>query len=465
MMPESFNPQFYLAVENTSDFLKVYREASENPEPLRAAVAQLLGLDEFEILALPSLRFQVHHSHLPSDAKPMIEARSDWYDVALARLVVAFRIADPSARVKFLKALQNATNPNISPNLPIYPLDHWCAGPPPDSAFLDRAAARALIHASALPADPSNDPVNVVVVDQGIGRPPGTGGGWDVDFRDFGLPIQAANTPSRHGFMMARNILNLAGGARLFDFPIIPAAIGSPATFLAFAYAAFEVMRVWIAFIRRFPGFRGPWVIVNAWGVLDRRWEDGLPLPNRYSDNKDHYFNRLIADFAGEQNDLIFAAGNCGQFCPDRRCGPRDIGPSRSIHGANSLPDVLTIGAVRSDTKWIGGSSQGPGTLKDFKPDLCAPSYFIEDLDPSDLNSGSSAACALAAGIVAGLRTRWHSQQVPPADLFAALRRSALKVNGEEYGERYGSGIVDVAAAVTELSSVVTSAADCGCAS
>ena len=81
--------------------------------------------------------------------------------------------------------------------------------------------------------------------------------------------------------------------------------------------------------------------------------------------------------------DIIFCAGNCGGVCPDGRCGPNDFGPGRGIWGANAHPSVLTVGAVRTDTSWIGYSSEGPGPgrppfnkLANQKPDLCAPSEF-----------------------------------------------------------------------------------------
>ena len=86
-----------------------------------------------------------------------------------------------------------------------------------------------------------------------------------------------------------------------------------------------------------------------------------------------------------QQFDIIFCAGNCGGACPDGRCGPNDFGPGRGIWGANAHPSVLTVGAVRTDTSWIGYSSEGPGPgrpplnkLANQKPDLCAPSHYVE---------------------------------------------------------------------------------------
>jgi hypothetical protein len=83
--------------------------------------------------------------------------------------------------------------------------------------------------------------------------------------------------------------------------------------------------------------------------------------------------------------DVVFAAGNCGQFCPDSRCGAEDQGPGRKLG-------------------WE-------------KPDFCAASHFCEDDDAFSINTGTSAACGLTGGIVAALRSRWNSTRVSPNQL------------------------------------------------
>ena len=127
--------------------------------------------------------------------------------------------------------------------------------------------------------------------------------------------------------------------------------------------------------------------------------------------------------------DVLFAAGNCGQFCPDNRCGGLDRGPSRSIWGANSLQHVLTVGAVRADDMWLGYSSQGPGQqfLGKAKPDFCATSQFAEDDDGFNINTGTSAATGLTAGVIAALRSRWNSATVSPQALQQILHQTARK--------------------------------------
>jgi subtilisin family serine protease len=193
---------------------------------------------------------------------------------------------------------------------------------------------------------------------------------------------------------------------------------------------------------------------VNSWAIYDRKSEQP---PGNYTECPNNPFNKLVVDMVGENIDVIFAAGNCGQFCPDGRCGGKDQGPGHSIWGANSLDAVLTVGAVRADTMWLGFSSQGPGQPKlgSKKPDLCAASQFREDDDAFNINTGTSAACSLTGGIVAALRSRWDSTAVSPDQLKAVLNQTARKPSGLQWGnslgDRLGSGILDAKAAFGEL--------------
>jgi subtilisin family serine protease len=153
--------------------------------------------------------------------------------------------------------------------------------------------------------------------------------------------------------------------------------------------------------------------------------------------------------------DVVFAAGNCGEFCPSQRCGGLDRGPGHSIWGANAHPLVITAGAVLTDETWLGYSSQGPGpvALATQKPDFCAPSQFCETNDASVLNSGTSAACAMTAGVLAALRSNpaWDQFTVTPATMKAALITSARKTLGPAWNERLGYGILDAAKAIAQL--------------
>jgi subtilisin family serine protease len=126
---------------------------------------------------------------------------------------------------------------------------------------------------------------------------------------------------------------------------------------------------------------------------------------------------------------------------------------------------VLTFGAVRSDGMWLGYSSQGPGQSRldtpapgqpnhaHDKPDLCVPSQFSENDDAFTVNTGTSAACALATGVVAALRSKWragHEPQPSPDELKDLLIRTARKTNGQYWDGRFGHGILDAKAAYVE---------------
>jgi hypothetical protein len=100
------------------------------------------------------------------------------------------------------------------------------------------------------------------------------------------------------------------------------------------------------------PPWAGPWILVNAWAVFDRSVE---PSPGNYTENKNPGGHPLInivkLGIQFVALDVIFAAGNCGEFCASRRCGGVDRGPGRSIWGANALPEVITAGAVLTNDK------------------------------------------------------------------------------------------------------------------
>ena len=65
------------------------------------------------------------------------------------------------------------------------------------------------------------------------------------------------------------------------------------------------------------------------------------------------------------------------------------------------------------------------------KPDLCVPSQFYEVDDTSLVNTGTSASCALAAGVIAALRSRrgWDSTTISPHTLRDYSIRTAEKTH------------------------------------
>ena len=173
-----------------------------------------------------------------------------------------------------------------------------------------------------------------------------------------------------------------------------------------------------------------------------------------YSNNRGHWLNVLVASI-GEEQDVIFAAGNNEQFCGDPRATGYDRGPGRSIFGRTACPKC-TARALFAQTELVGAASQGPGPkgfadLPVTKPDLAIPSWFNEDQDPSLRNGGTSSAAAMLAGAVAALRSETNIAGRPPAELRDVLRNSARPTNGPGWSKRTGAGILNVRHAIPML--------------
>jgi hypothetical protein len=340
---------------------------------------------------------------------------------------------------------------------------HWCANTGRGRRFATRAQAERMIGANALSAAGlAGKNVKIMLVDHGISRDyidnlglgERYGGGfhWPVD-GEIRVPGKAdepyLKMTREHGSMMARSLLALAPEATIYDFPLIPPRIVDVTSFAAMAVLPFFLIRFIGSFIP------GPWVIVNAWGISNRF---GEAIWGEYTNRANHPLNVQIG-LCGNTHDVVFAAGNSGQFCPDPTAGPYDRGPGQSILGANGHPDVSSVGAVRTDTMWIGTSSQGPGP-DDFaiggaganeKPDFCAPSWFVERHDAALRSGGTSAATAIAAGAISAIRQDWSTAAVPPSELRAKLRAHARRDWHTSWNGRMGAGIIDIPGTIAEL--------------
>lgn len=357
----------------------------------------------------------------------------------------------------------------IGTDAPIGMADYSFPGSADPDIFGTRNDAHRLVGIDRLPAGLQGAGVNVVIIDSGLDSsfiPAGQwGGGWQLL---PGGPAPGATTGERalHGMMVLHNILAVAPRARIYDVPLIsPPRINDLPAFLADAEATFLVMLIVIGLLEQITGIRQQWVFVNAWAIYDRRSE--LPFRD-YTENRPtvpnparHLFIQLIDQLAANRFDIIFCAGNCGGICPDGRCGPNDIGPGRGIWGANAHPSALTVGAVRTDSSWIGYSSEGPGPgraplnkLARYKPDLCAPSHYEEDGGDYSPSRGTSAAAALAAGVVAAFRSKasWSQAAVPPAQLIQTLNNNTTeRLVGLAWNRRLGNGILNVPGAVAAM--------------
>jgi len=384
---------------------------------------------------------------------------------------------------------------DVLPDPAIASADVWTPYAPGGGLFGTRDHALRLIGADAMPDPALGKGVNVVIFDYGIdddwlkaeqkrrgATNAGLRGGWPRYKRRSDLnpiwilPGDPPPSGLTHGQMIARNILAIAPGVTLWDAPLLPdTALGPPG--IALAEAIFwHFFADWSArrqLDRGAPGARAEitqgetWILVNAWGALDPIRLDPYfdPWPSRrelergpYWDNPQNYFVEDMARLSENGIDVVFAAGNCGTPGADPRCGETMTGPGRSIHGVNAHAGVLTVGAVRCDGLPLGGSAQGQGALasrlgedlpnfRQFKekPDVCAPSHFHETEGDGFSNTGTSAACGIAAGVLAAMRSLERSdQRRTPEEMRALLRETA---GPGPWDPRLGYGVINLRAA------------------
>lgn len=338
------------------------------------------------------------------------------------------------------------------------PWQHGCPG----GTFATRDAAHRLIQSAALgDAGLDGAGVNVVIVDTGVSARYVTetlggsfGGGLFWSGRDGlrvpGQPRTYSSAPRLHGDMVARNVLALAPAATIYDLPLLPQRIQAPSLFSLIATLGYVALDLWMALQGG-----GRWVVVSPWAIFDRLAE---AVPGNYTERRSHPLNQVVIAMTS-RHDMVFPAGNSGQFCPAPRSGAYDRGPGRSILGANALEEVLCVGASRADALWIGASSQGPGPRRlsrdgaslDEKPDVSAPSWFRDPLDAALADTGTSAAAAVAGGAVAALRGGWDTSAVSPSRLKTALRDSARPFWHVGWNGRAGTGLIDLRATIAAL--------------
>jgi hypothetical protein len=208
-------------------------------------------------------------------------------------------------------------------------------------------------------------------------------------------------------------------------------------------------------------------VVNNSWGIFHPSLEDFQPgHPYRFIDNPNHILRLFIVLLAASGADVLFSAGNGGEPHPT----PPFLHLTKgTIRGAAAYTEVLTVaGCIVEDVKdgagaviehadgRTGYSSQGPSiTGMQQKPDLTAYTHFLGSQVSGNgaPDGGTSAACPIAAGCVAALRTKKKPDDVPPLDLFQTLKDTARKGFGQtgvpDYD--YGYGIIDPVAAGKQL--------------
>lgn len=247
-----------------------------------------------------------------------------------------------------------------------------------------------------------------------------------------------------HGSMCAADVLVAAPAAKLYDYPFL--GIQNSGGALQMLQAALTQ--------RRTDGT--PHVLNNSWGFV------GVPPqqdePNHEVWALNHPVHRKVREVVASGATVLFAAGNCGEECPSGNCHSSGIGPGRSIHGSNSLEEVITVAAVNSRHQRIGYSSQGPGMFEQAKPDLAAYSHFFGNFGPgrpggespeSPYDNGTSAATPVASGVAALLLSAFPGTS--PAVIRNALVAGAIDLGSPGFDQFTGHGVINAAVSYAHL--------------
>ncbi len=293
--------------------------------------------------------------------------------------------------------------------------------------------------------------VVVAIVDTGVNiehlRTKGKNPGFDSERSWSPVPGSVlGGMEVDHGTMCAFDVCISAPNCTLLDFALLQSQTqGETAMdgFLSDAVKGFSEL------LNMMLGDNPPPALVvnNSWGMFHPSWDFPVGHSGNYSDNPDHPFNIIVESLEDAGADILFAAGNCGSECADSRCqGETDQG----IYGANSHPSVLSVAGVSVDDVRLGYSTQGPGRLDTNKPDICAYTHF-DGSGVYNADGGTSAACPVAAGVVASIRSRYSPAELTPSQLRNLLRRSANDLGMQGFDFDHGFGVIDTAALLSAL--------------
>jgi subtilisin family serine protease len=265
-----------------------------------------------------------------------------------------------------------------------------------------------------------------------------------------GVATRPGQHPVGHGTMCAYDVGIAAPKSTLVDHAILLSETPGETAMSGLLSDAVLAFSKLLGIAQGMAAGRRALVVNNSWGMFSPSWDFPVGHPGNYSDNPAHPFNVIVASLEAAGADILFAAGNCGRDCPDGRC---QFGPTRPICGANSHPSVLSVAGVDTRKRRVGYSSQGPGRLAPDKPDLSAYTHFRgSGVYPSD--GGTSAACPVAAGVVAAVREKCPASVLSPAELRTLLFKTATDLGGTGFDHDFGWGAVDGAALADALAGV-----------
>ncbi len=261
--------------------------------------------------------------------------------------------------------------------------------------------------------------------------------------------VVLGDMPVDHGTMCAFDVCITASNCTLLDYALLQSQASGGSTmdgFLSDAVLGFSQLLT----LMTGPNPPKALVVNNSWGMFHSSWDFPVGHSGNYSDNPDHPFNIIVESLEDAGADILFAAGNCGAECPDPRCQDES---DQGIYGANSHPSVLSVAGVTVDRERLGYSTQGPGRLDQNKPDISAYTHF-KGSEVYDADSGTSAACPVAAGLVAAVRSVFPSNQLSPAQLRNLVRRTARDLGNIGFDYDHGYGLIDVEVLVNALDRV-----------
>jgi subtilisin family serine protease len=388
--------------------------------PLGFSTESIVSMVAMDAARIPG--FEIDPEYKPVPVKPTEETARAL--AAVNEEIILMRGELDEAREAELKALPNVVN--IWTDAPIEPFVTDC----------DLNTAKGTIGdvAKYLGCDQLWDKgvkgqgIVIGICDTGVDKSkiPAVIGGWSSI-----SSLPPGNDPIGHGSMCATDALGMCPEAKIYDIGITrkPTADGK----ISDAISAYQ----WAIEQYRTDGI--PHILSNSWGIYKNSW-----APD-YGTDSEHPFTRKVVEAIDTGIIVIFSAGNCGSKCPFPRCGS-DIGPGKSIWGANGHPRVMTVGAANILEQWIGYTSQGPAALDSRKPDFCAPSHFKGHFE---VDEGTSAATPVCAGVIGLLKS--FDPTLTHDVTKEILQKTAKDFCGSGWNPNSGYGMIQAEAAFNEL--------------
>lgn len=273
----------------------------------------------------------------------------------------------------------------------------------------------------------------IIIADGGVYAQELTAGlGMTFD-RDVVGPASRSSGPRTHGTMCALDAYLAAPKARFGDLHV---ANGEMAV-ASDLFSGFSELWRGLTKKEHFPGYNACVVSVSMYVPVDSATVDmALPPTVRLMMNELHPLWAATRSLGENGFDVLVAAGNDG--CEQG-----------AVKGLALHPSVLTIGAVDGNRIIEPRSSRG---LANQKPDFSTYANFLwsQMFGPGTYDSGTSASTALAAGLIASLRSSspaTYRQNLPPNKLRDYLRPRVGKITGTgqtltAHSTEYGWGIL-----------------------